>query len=145
MITKKQRGFIHIILPIILALIVFAGIGFYAYKKRQIRPTPTPSSTPTVDVTANWKTYVNKNFSFSVKYNPTFIPDEITGSVQQLALISFGTMKNNGFDVEVSTGDSIDYYKYQIIDHVTQKIDKEEKISVDGVAATKLTYKQVIV
>jgi len=62
MITKKQRGFIHIILPIILALIVFAGIGFYAYKKRQIRPTPTPSSTPTVDVTANWKTYVNKNF-----------------------------------------------------------------------------------
>ena len=54
-------------------------------------------------------------------------------------------MENNGFDIEISKGDSIDYYKNQITDHIAEKIDKEEKISINGLPATKLTYKQVIV
>jgi len=102
--------------------------------------TPSPTTDPTVD----WKTYINNNFGFSVKYNPAFNPNEVANSIQKLALISFGSMKNNGFDIEVTTGDSIDYYKNQITDQ-GEKIDKEEKISVDGITATKLTYKQIIV
>ena len=80
-----------------------------------------------------------------MRYIPTFSPDEVVGTVQQPALISFGSMKNSGFDIEVSTGDKLDYYKNRITDHVTEKIDKEEKVTVSGVVGTKLTYKQVIV
>jgi len=108
--------------------------------------SPCPKAeTPKPNNTSTWKTYTNTNFGFSVKYNPVFNPDEVTGSGQQLVSINFGLMKNNGFNIEISTGDIVGYYRNQIIDHVSEKIDKEERISVDGVSATKLTYKQVIV
>lgn len=94
--------------------------------------------------TSNWKTYTNNTFGFLVEYNSTFNPSESTDGIQQLALIGFGSMKNNGFDIEVTTGDTIGYYKNRITDQ-GEKIDKEEKVIVDGTSATKLTFKQVIV
>ena len=32
-----------------------------------------------------------------------------------------------------------------MLDHVTGKIDREEKVTIDGVVGVKLTYKQVVV
>lgn len=108
-------------------------------------------TTPAINSTSEWKLYTNNDFGFSLKYNPTITPnvlinnlDKITGSGQQIALITFGLLKNNGFEVEITSGDNIEYYKNQI-DEFIAKIDKEEKIAVDGVTATKLTYKQVVV
>ncbi len=102
-----------------------------------------PDDDPTIS-TIKWNTYKNDQYGFEVKYNPSVTPNEIN-SVQQLALIGFGSLKNNGFDIEVTTGDSLEYYKNQVTDHISSRIDKEENILVDGVAATKLTYQQVIV
>ena len=112
--------------------------------KTSVAVVPSPTPTTISDPTTKWKTYINNSFNFSVKYNPIFNPSEVVGSVQQLALISFGSMKNNGFDIEVTTGDTIGYYKNRITDQ-GEKIDKEEKIIVNETAATKLTYKQIIV
>jgi len=104
-------------------------------------PFPSPQASPAAD----WKTYTNFKYGFSVQYDFNNQPIEVESSGQQLALISFGTMKNNGFDIEITTGDSLDYYKNQLLDHVTGKIDREEKVTVDGIAGVKLTYKQVVV
>lgn len=155
---KPKSNFALWVVVGIAILAVGIGIGVIARKffqpissstsspKVVLSPIPSPATVPveTVDPTANWKTYINNEFYFSIKYDPSFSPNQIAESVQQLALISFGSMKNNGFEIEISTGDNIDYYKNRIIDQ-GEKINKEEKITVDGVPATKLTYKQVIV
>lgn len=45
-------------------------------QKIEITPEPTslpvPSLTPTTEPTANWKTYINSEYSFTVKYPQTF-------------------------------------------------------------------------
>ena len=72
-----------------MALIVFGGIGYYAYKSGQIRlPASqrgepdgqvkfTPSQkasvpSPTPDPTANWETYNNTSATYSIKYPPNW-------------------------------------------------------------------------
>ncbi len=133
----------------------FLGVAsVLAYQRFQptriipVGPSPSPviaDLSPSSDLTADWETYTNTKYGFLIKYDPNNQPIEIAGTGQQLALISFGTMKNNGFDIEISTGDTLEYYKNRIMDHVTGIIDKEEKITVAGIVGTKLTYKQVIV
>ncbi|PJE67671.1 hypothetical protein COU95_01115 [Candidatus Shapirobacteria bacterium CG10_big_fil_rev_8_21_14_0_10_40_9] len=64
----------------VLGIFVFAGAVFGAYKfgQRQVQPgpwpTPTPKAvaTPTPDETANWKTYTNTKYGYSIKYPPDF-------------------------------------------------------------------------
>ena len=57
--NKNQKGFVHIFILIILALIVVGGIGYYAYKNGQIKviftqnlpfSLPTPSLTPQLEL-----------------------------------------------------------------------------------------------
>jgi len=70
-VIKFQKGFIHLFLLIVLALVVVGGIGFYAYKNGQLGITPSQrqiSISPTPDLTADWKTYVDDYFDFEIKY-----------------------------------------------------------------------------
>jgi len=68
----------------ILGVFIFAGAVFGAYKfgQRQVQPgpqpTPTPGlvATPTPDLTANWKTYTNEKYSYSIKYPTTWFVSE---------------------------------------------------------------------
>lgn len=72
------------LIPIILAIaaVVVIGIGAYLFGTKQtqtvvknsVQTTPIPSPIPTIDETANWKTYTNedKDISFLVKYPPTW-------------------------------------------------------------------------
>ena len=60
-----------------LVLVILALSGFIAYTnffapKPTPPPSPTPITTPTStpDPTANWKTYINTQYSFSFKYPP---------------------------------------------------------------------------
>lgn len=124
--------------PLIALLAFSLGIASaLLYQKFQPTRSLLVGSSPLPAPTAGWETYTNTKYGFSVKYDPNNQPIEIAGIGQQLALISFGTMKNNGFDIEIYAGGKPD--------HVTADIDKEEKITVDGIVGTKLTYKQVIV
>jgi len=70
----------------ILGALVFAGAIFGAYKlgQKQVQPaaqpTPTPEvvATPTPDPTADWETYTNTKYGYSIKYPNTFLlPTEI--------------------------------------------------------------------
>ena len=70
----------------VLGVLVFTGAVFGAYKvgQRQIYPepdegpTPTPIvvATPTPDPTANWKTYTNTKYGYSIKYPEELYFDE---------------------------------------------------------------------
>lgn len=69
-----QKGFIPIL---ILILIIVAALGGYLVYQNQssakpFRPLPTAApdikSSPTPDETANWKTYTNQKFLFSLSY-----------------------------------------------------------------------------
>lgn len=60
----------------VLGVLVVAGAIFGAYKlsQRQVQPTllPTPTpiieATPTLDPTADWETYTNTEYEYSIKY-----------------------------------------------------------------------------
>lgn len=70
-LKMRQKGFSPILIVILLALVLG---GFLIYQKQiklvsqswqitQISPTPTA-----IDETANWKTYTNQEYGFSIKY-----------------------------------------------------------------------------
>lgn len=66
------------LIPIILgiATVIVIAIGAYILGSNQtetpilypVQPTPTSSPTPTIDLTANWKTYTNDKYGYSIKY-----------------------------------------------------------------------------
>ncbi len=67
----------NIIIAVLVVLV--AGVGYFAFVKKSApvayqTPTPTVTTTvikttsPTVDPTANWKTYSNQTYGYEVKY-----------------------------------------------------------------------------
>lgn len=63
------------IFVIILASGLVLGGYYFGRQNSSTIPTPTPPkstsiSTPTPDLTANWKTYVNNKYGYSLKYEP---------------------------------------------------------------------------
>jgi len=77
---KPAGSRLKIILLSVLGLVLVAGIAFAGYKFGQkqsqsgAQPTPTPIvvATPTPDPTVDWKTYVEPNNSFTLKYPAKF-------------------------------------------------------------------------
>lgn len=74
---KLQKKKILIGLGSFLGVLLLAGAAFgvYKYAQRQLPlepvegPTPTPEVvTPTPDPTANWETYMNEEYGYSIKY-----------------------------------------------------------------------------
>lgn len=63
---------------VIIAVILLTSSAFYLFVQSQKQPiepktiTVIPSPTPTPDPTANWKTYINSEYKFSIKY-PEFV------------------------------------------------------------------------
>ena len=71
--NSYQKGFVHILVLIIIVLIGIAGIGYFAFKNGQVKIplqnipiSPTPFTTQ-ID-TSSWKTYTNTKYSYQVKY-----------------------------------------------------------------------------
>lgn len=77
----KQRGSV---LVVILALIAILGIGYFAYKyyplltklQNQSNPSSSPVPTASIDLTADWKTYISDKYGFSFKYPGDFKVEE---------------------------------------------------------------------
>ncbi|HLA04241.1 MAG TPA: hypothetical protein VJ065_03345 [Patescibacteria group bacterium] len=90
-----RRGYFTPPVLIILAIIIFAvailiAINTDLVKRSQKEPTPTPVSSPIVQIsisesseTANWKTYINSTHEFSIKYpEELMIKERINGDVE---------------------------------------------------------------
>ncbi len=76
---KNSRGFIHIFLALLIAIVGILIVGYYAYKNGQIKipsqnisvNSPTPTSAPTE--LNDWKTFNSKMYNFSIKYPPDWV------------------------------------------------------------------------
>ncbi len=71
--TPKAKSKLMPILLIIPILVLLGVGGMFAYKNFFVKspePTPTPASTPEAipDPTADWETYINNDYYFSLKY-----------------------------------------------------------------------------
>lgn len=78
-VALKQKGFVPILIVIILATAVLGG---YLVYQNQPKPTPSPEPSPlsteapakVEDPTANWKTYTDSTFGYSFKYPADYKP-----------------------------------------------------------------------
>jgi hypothetical protein len=78
----NQKGFINILLIVI--IVALAGAGAYFVATRQVippAPSPTPTSTPSLTSapiqgkkteTGNWRTYENEQYKFRLRYPSTW-------------------------------------------------------------------------
>jgi len=83
-------------------LTLVVGLFFVGYKlgQRQVQSVPTTALTPTFqpeasrpfDETVNWKTYINEQFNYKIKYPDNWIlrefPDKTGGGFQPLSIAS---------------------------------------------------------
>lgn len=94
-----------------LIIIIGAGIGYFLGVNNAQQPTPEPmvqvtqpSSTPTPDPTANWKTYTNTAIGFSFKYPSSLKIANETSSSASLVDISG---QSNAMQITFSNNPSI--------------------------------------
>lgn len=149
----KQNNFLVILISSLLIISCLIA-GFFAWQTQKLvkeiteiknQTIPNSTATLTIDQVSSEITYTNNDYHFLVKYNPNFTPSEISNKAEQIFLVSFGTYKNNGFDIEVLKPNKIEFYENKLIGDITESIDEKETFNVDGINATKLTYKTVVV
>ena len=143
--------------PHLIGFMVFLAVfilGFY-FGTRKLNhselPAPTISPTPaaSVDPTANWKTYINARYNYSIKYPSDWkIINNLNGSIS-INSSDFQQNEKNFTEIEAKTGASLIIYepiegnpslleqtKGQIIkgnDLIEDKINTDiEEITVDG-------------
>ncbi len=97
---------------------------------------------------SDWKTYTNEKYGFETQHYPQSSPkeyagDEETGQFTYLLLIKFGTVpikSQYGYSLEINNGKTIDDYRTELVGHITDKVDSEEKITINDNTWTKINY-----
>ena len=153
---QNLRGFAHLFVPLIFALIVFVGIGYYAYKNGQIKivlPQKQTASTPTPKLnvasvdTELWSHYINTTYGFTIKYPINLYPKFVENS-GYLWLTMFEEKSGyehlvNSFSVSVnqnSLEEEVNFQKQQVEGHILKKLSKEGEIRLEGYQAIRLDY-----
>lgn len=159
-LTQTTSGSKLFYVLIVVVVLVLGGIGGYLLGTK-VSLTPMPTIVPkainnyplatTSDETAGWKTYTNTKYSYSVKYPANFEVKEQESDIF-LFQSSFESTDNKektweDFMVEVTkkTGADgelgvVDYRKWQVIGHISDKISKETKIKIDRFDGVRLDY-----
>ena len=74
--SKDSKGFAHLFLLVVVVVIGIGGLHYYSWQKGLIKTTPNQevplTPTTTIDETANWKTYKNTKYNYSLKYPDNF-------------------------------------------------------------------------
>ena len=105
--AQKKKIFIGLGAFLGVLILVGAVFGIYKYAQRQIPiepaegPTPTLEATPTPDETADWETYTNTKYGYSIRYPE----DKYTISQDNELLYS----EENKIEVKTSFEDYLGY------------------------------------
>lgn len=170
---KNNSGFAQVILVIILIVLVGGGMYYFGTLKDNSKVTETPTEEPiatetqkpgnptvkpTADPTAEWKTYTNSDYGFSLKYpqemqftnseKPSFSlvylgPKQVASGRTQTSL--FDGYKVNVSVSKVAEGGSLSYSAGYLHDHTLQScpnpleasVSPMVGVSLDGVVAKK--------
>lgn len=144
--------------PLFLAimLLLFLSTAFLAWQNWQLKqqltnvassPSPTPRLTP--NLTANWKTYTNSQYGYSVKYYPPLNPTKEISDDIYLSLVAFDnpsmqTIQKGMFSISVGKTEldkEVEYQKWTVEGHILASLGKEENISFQGYRGVRLEYK----
>lgn len=86
---KKEKKFPNLLIYIFAFIFLFnlGAVGFYFFQQKptsKLQPSPVPSEIPVVSpaltptsestVPADWKTYINEQIGYTIKYPPEMIP-----------------------------------------------------------------------
>ena len=92
--------------PILIVLLIALGIGGYLiytnYSNNFTKPakyvqiTPTPTESTSIAETANWKTYTNNEYKFSLKYPPEYA---VKGEGKIIDLLEEDACCDSGFQI----------------------------------------------
>ena len=172
--NTHQKGFANIVL--ILAIVILVGIGgYFVFVKKsepvaqQQTPTPTQTNTPVSptptpeDETANWKTYNNARYSYTIKYpsdwyvETTYSENDFTqrGPVGDNDFIGGDTIWSNyqnprQYDLGTIPPDSAEVFLLiyrtdsqaaldSFISSRGYSYSKKENVNINGVAGIRLT------
>ncbi|MBU4337976.1 hypothetical protein KKB43_06050 [Patescibacteria group bacterium] len=142
---------------IIVSLGAALGVAGYLAKNKPVKirqPQVLPAAeqeaaNQVIDKTADWKTYRNEEYGFEVKYYPELNFQEHNGNgtddgqFDYLFLINVGVNPSRnqyGYELRLNKQRSLDRYREELIGHVTDKIDSEEKTLINGNAWIKINY-----
>ena len=148
---------------IVLIVVVLAGAGYFGWyyfmgpgKKTTTTSTPTsttttPSTSTTTNSTtstADWKTYTNSKYSFSVKYPTAFTTQEATSTVDQTFQVDFinpdvSGIKGGYWQIAVcqkSASCSVDKLSESLTTSYPE-ISENSKVSFNSINATKIVAK----
>lgn len=89
--NKNSRGFVPILIVVILGII--ALFGYLILESPTGRSLLQPSPTPTEMQMANWKTYTDSQYNYSIKY-PDNVPPEKSSNDIYLSFVSFGNLSD---------------------------------------------------
>lgn len=149
--TPKQSNFLVTLLSILL-LISCLIAGFFAYQTQKLvkeltiyrlQPTEAPVPTPTPYPTADWKTYENIKYGYTVKYPPLLVPVE-TINDSYLSFLNFeGDTTPETFSIYVrksNLDNEIETIRAQTEGHILTTLTKTDYIKINGYDAIKLEY-----
>jgi len=153
-VNKKLVMAIAAVLLLLTAGSIAAYFLVFKNQTAQPSPIPTPEATATPDPTANWETYTNEKYGFSLKYPTgwTFAErkDANNNSTGAFLFTSPATSEKIGaytltINVEDTTESSIEDYVNSLISQnpVRQpgqlKFDERTQLSIDEQPAIKLS------
>jgi hypothetical protein len=110
---------------------------------------PLPSEAPAEegDETARWKSYKNTKYGYTVEYPSQLTPQEQTSDIFLLQTNFFESHPYDyftGLIIEVrplsKIEEEINYRKWRVVGHLTDRIESESKIKKDGYDGVKLEY-----
>jgi hypothetical protein len=134
-IPERKGKFLKILLYILSALffLILGASGFWFYQKKMVgeltpSPSPAPSPSPTLNETADWQTYTNTKYGYSIKHPSTMNIDRVE------SLIS---VSNEPYQEIISRLES------EWWGGTSQSPNKAEDIVVAGVNAKKISGTQV--
>jgi len=153
--SEPPRPWLRIVLLSVSGLILAGGLVFAGYELRQRQVYPTPPQPPFIpeipelsdlDETADWKTYANTKYGYTVKYPSQLVLKEETSDVL-LLLTYFDNPQNSQdrdrFFIEVDKTKleiAVEQRKSKIVGHVAEKIENESKIIIGDYVGVKLEY-----
>jgi len=119
----RQKGFV--LLPVIIIIALVVALGFFIYQNTQLQKSgknaTSPSAAPntnlpkasvTSDPTVNWKTYINSQYRFSLKYPAGYSFEENKQSNRTQVIFNKG--QTDYFSIQAQINYPVNQSKYYL-------------------------------